>query len=83
MNALKMIIIPLIVSSIIVGVAGIGGQDGLARMGGRTILYYATTSLFAILIGLFFLRVEILVVVRIITGNLSSSDSLKACMVIS
>ena len=57
MNALKMIIIPLIVSSIIVGVAGIGGQDGLARMGGRTILYYATTSLFAILIGLFFVNI--------------------------
>jgi len=57
MNALKMIIIPLIVSSIIVGVAGIGGGDGLARMGGRTLLYYATTSFFAILIGLFFVNV--------------------------
>lgn len=56
MNALKMIIIPLIVSSIIVGVAGIGGNDGLARMGGRTLLYYATTSLFAILLGLFFVN---------------------------
>ena len=56
MNALKMIIIPLIVSSIIVGVAGIGGGEGLARMGGRTLLYYATTSLFAILIGLFFVN---------------------------
>lgn len=57
MNALKMIIIPLIVSSIIVGVAGLGGSEGLARMGSRTILYYATTSLFAILIGLFFVNV--------------------------
>ncbi len=57
MNALKMIIIPLIVSSIIVGVAGLGGGEGLARMGGRTILYYATTSLFAILLGLFFVNV--------------------------
>lgn len=56
MNALKMIVIPLIVSSIIVGVAGIGGSDGLARMGGRTILYYVTTSLFAILLGLFFVN---------------------------
>ncbi len=51
-NALKMIIVPLIVSSIIVGVAGIGGTSGLARLGGRTILYYMATSLFAILIGL-------------------------------
>jgi len=52
LNALKMIIVPLIVSSIIVGVAGIGGTQGLARLGGRTILYYLVTSLFAILIGL-------------------------------
>ncbi len=52
LNALKMIIVPLIVSSIIVGVAGIGGTSGLARLGGRTILYYMVTSLFAILIGL-------------------------------
>ena len=56
MNALKMIIVPLIVASIIVGVAGIGGGNGLARMGGRTILYYASTSLFAILLGLFFVN---------------------------
>ena len=57
MNALKMIIIPLIVSSIIVGIVGIGGSNGLARMGSRTILYYAATSLFAILLGLFFVNV--------------------------
>lgn len=55
-NALKMIIVPLVVSSIIVGIAGIGGTHGLARLGGRTILYYMTTSLFAILIGLFFVN---------------------------
>ena len=52
MNALKMIIVPLIVASIITGIAGIGGTHGLGRMGGKTILYYMTTSLFAILIGL-------------------------------
>lgn len=56
LNALKMIIVPLIVSSLIVGIAGIGGTHGLARMGGKTILYYMTTSLFAILIGLFFVN---------------------------
>jgi len=52
LNALKMIIVPLIISSIIVGVAGVGGSKGLGRLGGRTILYYMATSLFAILIGL-------------------------------
>ena len=51
-NALKMLIVPLIVSSIIVGVAGIGGSQGIARLGGKTLLYYLTTSTIAILIGL-------------------------------
>jgi Na+/H+-dicarboxylate symporter len=52
LNALKMLIVPLIVSSIIVGVAGIGGSAGLGRLGGKTLLYYVTTSLLAILVGL-------------------------------
>ncbi len=52
LNALKMIIVPLIVSSIIVGIAGVGGTVGLGRLGGKTILYYLATSLFAILTGL-------------------------------
>ena len=56
LNALKMIIVPLIVASIIVGIAGIGGGHGLARLGGKTILYYMATSLAAILIGLFFVN---------------------------
>jgi len=52
LNALKMLVVPLIVASIITGVAGIGGSRALGRLGGRTLLYYATTSLFAILAGL-------------------------------
>jgi Na+/H+-dicarboxylate symporter len=52
LNALKMLIVPLIVSSIIVGVAGIGDSDNLGRLGGKTIGYYAMTSTFAILVGL-------------------------------
>jgi len=52
LNALKMLIVPLIASSIIIGIAGISGHHGLGRMGGKTILYYMATSLIAILIGL-------------------------------
>ncbi len=52
LNALKMLIVPLIVSSIIVGIAGVGGSENLGRLGGKTLGYYATTSLFAILVGL-------------------------------
>jgi proton glutamate symport protein len=52
LNALKMLIVPLIVSSIIVGVSGLGGSEHLGRLGGKTLGYYAMTSLLAILVGL-------------------------------
>ena len=52
LNALKMIIVPLVVSSIIVGIAGIGSSGALGRLGGKTLLYYLTTSLLAIIVGL-------------------------------
>jgi len=56
LNALKMIIVPLIVASLITGIAGIGGTRGLGRLGGKTIVYYMTTSLLAILTGLLFVN---------------------------
>lgn len=52
LNALKMLIVPLVVSSIIVGIAGIGSGGAFGRLGIKTLLYYLTTSLFAILAGL-------------------------------
>ena len=51
-NALRMLIVPLIMSSIIVGVAGIGSGGNLGRLGGKTLLFYGVTTLLAILIGL-------------------------------
>ncbi|VAW80739.1 Proton/glutamate symporter @ Sodium/glutamate symporter [hydrothermal vent metagenome] len=56
MNALKMIIVPLIVSSIITGVSGLGNTEGLGRLGGKTLLFYLTTSLLAIVVGLMFVN---------------------------
>lgn len=44
-----MLIVPLIVSSIIVGASGLGGSEHLGRLGGKTLGYYAMTSLLAIL----------------------------------
>ena len=57
LNALKMIIVPLITSSIIVGVAGIGSGGNLGSLGGKTLLFYATTTLAAILVGLVIVNV--------------------------
>jgi Na+/H+-dicarboxylate symporter len=55
LNALKMLIVPLVMASIITGMMGLNG-DALGRLGSKTILYYASTSLVAILIGLFFVN---------------------------
>ncbi|MCD4681626.1 MAG: dicarboxylate/amino acid:cation symporter, partial [Bacteroidales bacterium] len=52
LRALKMIIVPLILSSIISGVTNIGNAENLGRLGLKTILYYITTSIFAIVTGL-------------------------------
>ena len=57
LNALRMIIVPLITSSIIVGVAGIGAGGNLGSLGGKTLLFYATTTLAAILLGLLVINV--------------------------
>ena len=56
-NALKMLIVPLIVSSIIVGVANIGGGDDVGRLGGKTLAFYWMTTLSAILVGLILVNV--------------------------
>ncbi|MCB8995525.1 MAG: dicarboxylate/amino acid:cation symporter [Bacteroidales bacterium] len=56
-RALKMIIIPLVLSSIITGVTSIGNAENLGRLGLKTFAYYTVTSLLAILTGLFFVNV--------------------------
>lgn len=52
LNALRMVIVPLIMASIITGIANIGSGDDLGRLGGKTLGYYALTSTLAILVGL-------------------------------
>lgn len=52
LRALKMLIVPLIVSSIIMGVASVGGGKALGRLGTKTAAYYVTTSLLAVVTGL-------------------------------
>jgi len=51
LNALKMIIIPLVLSSLAVGVADIGDPKKLGFLGLRTLLFYLCTTLTAIVIG--------------------------------
>ncbi|GAA0500142.1 dicarboxylate/amino acid:cation symporter [Salinibacillus aidingensis] len=52
LRLIQFIIVPLILSTLIVGVAGTGNVKKLGRMGGKTIIYYLATSAIAITIGL-------------------------------
>ncbi len=52
MNALKMVIVPLIVASIIAGVMHLGAEKGVGRMGFKTFLYYTFSGAAAVIIGL-------------------------------
>ncbi|MBD3675749.1 MAG: dicarboxylate/amino acid:cation symporter [Planctomycetaceae bacterium] len=52
LRLLKMITIPLIVSSLVTGVAGLGETSRFGRMFGRTLLYYFSTSVLAITTGI-------------------------------
>ena len=48
---LKMVLIPLVATSVIAGVASIGDPAQLGRVGGWTVLYYFTTMVAAVLLG--------------------------------
>jgi Na+/H+-dicarboxylate symporter len=52
LNALKMMIIPLIIAAVISGVTSLGDIRKLGRIGGMTIAYYLITTAIAVLIGL-------------------------------
>lgn len=56
MRALKMVIVPLVLVSIISGISNIGNAENLGRLGGKTILYYVATSTLAIVTGLLFVN---------------------------
>ncbi len=57
LNALKMIVVPLILASIIVGVRNMAGQDAFGRVGGKTIGFYIVTGFLAIFTGLLLVNV--------------------------
>lgn len=52
LRLLRMIIIPLVFSSIVMGVSGLGASKGVGRISAKTLGYYFLTTLIAILTGL-------------------------------
>jgi len=53
MNALRMMIFPLVFCSLVVGIKGIGSVTRTGKIGLQTILFFVGTTLFASLLGLF------------------------------
>jgi proton glutamate symport protein len=57
MKLLRMIIVPLVLTSIVSGVASVGGGRALGRMFSKTLGYYVLSSLLATLVALFMVNV--------------------------
>lgn len=49
---IKMIVVPIIISTLIVGVAGVGDMKKLGKIGGKSILYFEIVTTIAIVVGL-------------------------------
>jgi proton glutamate symport protein len=54
LRLIKMIVVPIVISTLIVGVAGTGDIKALGRLGGKTLIYFELVTTFAILVGLVF-----------------------------
>lgn len=54
---IKMIVVPIVLSSIVVGVAGIGDSKKLGRIGLKTIVYFEIITTIAIVVGITFANV--------------------------
>ncbi len=52
LSALKMVVVPLIVSAIVVGVANMAAQDGFRRVGAKAVGFYLLTGVCAVVTGL-------------------------------
>lgn len=52
LNMIKMIVVPIIVSTLIVGVAGTGDIKQLGKLGGKSMIYFQLVSMIAIIVGL-------------------------------
>ena len=52
LNSLKMVSMPLVLASLIVGVTSIGDAKKLSRIGGKTFLLYAITTIFSASLGI-------------------------------
>ncbi len=52
LNALMMLVVPLVIFSMIVGITGLGNIRQLGSLGRRTVLYYMFTTAISVTVGL-------------------------------
>lgn len=52
LHLIKMIVVPIVFSTLVVGVAGVGDVKKLGKLGGKTILYFEIITTIAIIVGL-------------------------------
>lgn len=57
LDALKMVILPLIIAAVISGIGSLGDVRRLGRLGGLTVLYYTLTTAAAVLLGLILVNI--------------------------
>ncbi len=57
LRLLKMVVLPLVIASLLLGVMGVGSTKDLSKIGSKTIIYYIFTSLVAITVGLVFVNI--------------------------
>ena len=51
-NLIKVIILPIIISTLVTGIAGLGDAKKFGKLGGKTILYFEIVTTIALIIGL-------------------------------
>ncbi|WP_043934371.1 glutamate/aspartate:proton symporter GltP [Bacillus sp. EB01] len=49
---IKMIVVPIVIASIVIGVAGVGDIKKLGKLGGKSLLYFEIITTIAIMVGL-------------------------------
>lgn len=52
LNLIKVIILPIIISTLVTGIAGLGDAKKFGKLGGKTILYFEIITTIALVIGL-------------------------------
>ena len=69
LRLLKMMVVPLVMASVMSGIIGLGDVSKLGKPGGFAVLYYLTTTVLAVLVGL--------VMVNVIEPGIGSVDPEK------